>query len=241
MKKTGRKTTPATSVVSRRELKNCWILEGDKYAHADEMHVGRLPYVELRDEIVLQENQIPYAKANRLGKEVLEYWSPECEEKEEVEAPLYVKVFGKYEYMGKKHTGQKPTRKMIEMANAMTESVSKMVHDHREENWRQKLYQEAKRALDGGLARYKDVKHNGYFKYHDLQEGNNHIKCFPVVDARGNYLKGVVFFDVGKIARGSIVNLKVPEEMMGWIKGKKGGKIRAWAKEIEVEEIKLTQ
>lgn len=240
MKKTERKTTLATSVVSRRDLKDCWILEDDKYMHADEMHVGRLPYVEVRDEKVLKENQIPYVRTKRVGKEVLEYWSPECEDKEEVEAPLYAKVFGKYEYMGKKYTGQKPTAQMLEKANAMTENVSKMVRDYREKDRRKRLYQEAKKALDGGLARYKDVRHTGYFKYHDIQEENDHIKCFPIVDAKGNYLKGVVFFDVGKIARGSIVNLKVPEELVGWIKGKKGGRIKAWAKEIEAN-IRLTQ
>lgn len=239
MKKSERKV--ATSVVSRRELKNCWILEDGRYTHADEMHVGRLPYVELRDERVLQENQIPYAKAKRIGKEVLEYWNPECEDKEEVEAPLYAKAFGKYEYMGKNHTDQKPTLQMIEKANAMTESVAKMIRDYHEGNRRKKLYKEAKSALNGSLAQYKDVKHTGYFKYHDIQEENDHIKCFPVVDAKGNYLKGVVFFDMGKIARGSIVGVKVPEEMMGWIKGRKGGRIKAWAKEIEVQRIILTQ
>lgn len=241
MKKTERKAKLATSVVSRRELKNCWILEGDRYTHADEMHVGRLPYVELRDETALQKNQIPYAKAERLGKEVLEYWSPECDKKEEVEAPLYVKISGKYEFRGEKHTGQKPTKQMLEMANAMKESVSKMVCEYREENRRLRLYQEAKRALNGSLAQYKDVKHNGYFKCHDIQEGNDYIKCFPVLDAKGNYLKAVVFFDVSKIAKGSIVTLKVPEEMMGWIKGKKGSRIRAWTKEIGMAQIELTQ
>jgi len=241
MKKSKRNTRVATSVTNRRNLKDCWILESGAYTHADEMHVGRLPYVAVNLEKVLQENQIPYTEANRLGKKVLVYWDPKCEEQEEVEAPLYAKTFGKYIYMGSTYTGKKPTAQMVEKAIAMRESIEEKVKEYRQEERRKKLYQEAKTALDGGWARYKDVKHSGYFKYHDIQEEDGHIKCFPVVDAKGNYLEGVVFFDIGRIKRDSIVILKVPEEMVGWIKGKKGATIKAWTEEIGVKKIKLTQ
>lgn len=69
--------------------------------------------------------------------------------------------------------------------------------------------------------------------------GDDHIRCFPITDAKRNYLKAVVFFDVSKIAKDSIVTVQVPEDMTGWIIGRDGRKISKWASEIGVERIQL--
>lgn len=241
MKKSNRTKGNRQSVVNKRELKNCWIRENDQYIHTDEMQVGILPYVKKQDEAALKENQIPYRKAKRYGKDVLEYWNPECFEEEEVEAPLYARMFGKYENLGKMHKGVKPTAKMIEMANAMQEEVSQKMEAYRENKKRLALYKEAKEALGDSWTCFKEVKHKSYFKYQDIQEGEDHIKCFPVVDAKGYYMEAVAFFNMNKVKKGGSVWLKVPKEMKGWVLGKKGTKIAAWAKEIGVERITLVQ
>lgn len=240
MKKATQKKGTRQSVVNKKDLKNCWITENNRYIHTDEMQVGILPYVKMEDAVVLQENQIPYRENKRYGKDVLEYWNPECFEEEEVEAPLYARIFGKYEYLGKSHKGVKPTAKMVEMAIAMKDEVQQKIKEYREEQKRQALYQEAKEALGESLAQYKDVKHASYFKYQDIQEGEDHIKCFPIVDAKGNYMEAVVFFNMKKI-KGSTIWLKAPKEMAGWILGKNGKNAKAWAKKIGVERIELVQ
>lgn len=227
------------SVVNKKDLKNCWILEGKIYTHTNEIRTGGLPYVNKEDECVLKDSGIPYRPSVRYGKSVLEYWNPECMEEKEVEAPLYAFMFGQYRYLNKNHKQVIPSDKMIKMAQEMRETVSKKVEEYHAALKMKKLHREAKAALDGSLARYKEVKHRDYFATHDIQLEGDNIKCFPVVDAKGNYLNGVVFFDMNKVRRGGYVTLQVPEEMVGWIKGRHGGNIHQWASEIEVERINL--
>ena len=241
MKKSNRKKALTKSVVNRRSLQRCWILENGQYTHADEMHVGRLPYVALGDEDVLQENQIPYAEATRLNKKVLEYWSPDCDEREKVKAPLYTRMFEEYRYIGETYTGEKPTAQMVEKAIAMEESVKEKVQEKHQKEKHEKLYQEAIVALAGGWARYKDVKHKGYLQCRELKKGNDRILCFPVFDTKGNYLEGVVFFHVSRIPKDAKVFLKVPEEVSGWIKGRKGENLKAWTEKIGGNKIRLIQ
>jgi len=239
MKRTNKKLNTAVSVTNRRDLKDCWIQENSRYIHTDEL-AQRLPYVKGDEVAVLQANHIPYRESQRREKEVFEYWDPECFEEEEVEAPLYVKMFGKYEYLGNTYKGTKLTKKTVKMAIELREQViSKKVEEYHQDRKLWKLWKEAKEALNGGLARYKEVEHTNYFKYNDIQMGDDHIRCFPITDAKRNYLKAVVFFDVSKIAKDSIVTVQVPEDMTGWIIGRDGRKISKWASEIGVERIQL--
>lgn len=237
MKKSNKRKDTAVSVTNRRNLKDCWIQEDNRYIHTDEL---AMPYVKGDEVAVLQANNIPYRESQRKGKDVFEYWNPDCFEEEEVEAPLYVKLFDQYKYLGQTHKGTKLTESTVKAATKLREQViSKQVEEYHQNRKQWKLWQEAKEALNGSLARYKEVEHTGYFKYRDIQLGEDHIKCFPVTDAKRNYLGGVLFFDVNKIAKGSIVTVQVPENMAGWIKGRNGGKISKWASEIGVERIQL--
>lgn len=229
----------ATSVTNRRDLKDCWVQENNRYIHTDEL-AGRLPYVKGDEVAVLQASNIPYRESKRKGKDVFEYWNPDCFEEEEVEAPLYVKMFDAYKYLGQTHKGTKLTQSTIKAATELREQViSKKVEEYHKDRKMWKLWQEAKEALGGSLAQYKEVEHTGYFKYNDIQLGDDHIRCFPVTDAKRNYLGGVVFFDVNKIAKGSTVTVQVPKDMIGWIIGRNGGKVSKWAAELGVERIQL--
>lgn len=237
------------TVTKKRKLTNCWIYENGRYIHVDEMQVGQLPYVAAKDECVLKENAIPYRSSYRYGKEVFEYWNPECFEEEVVVAPLYAKMFGKYQNLNKKHTGKKPTIKMLEMAEKFREEVvSQAVENHHLYLKRQALYKEAKDALAGRVVTIKKVKHHGFVSdakhygsalYSEFEMEGNHIICFPVLDAKGNYMETVAMFNMNKVAPGGYLTLQVKDDLIGWIKGKKGNNIRKWTEKVGAKKIFL--
>lgn len=228
------------SVANKKELKNSWVLEGNTYTHTNEIRTGGLPYVDKKDESVLKDSGIPYRPSVRYGKPVLEYWNPECMEEKEVEAPLYAFMFGQYVYLNKNHRQVTLSERMIKKAQEMQETVSKKVEEYHAALRLQKLHKEAKAALNGCMAKYKEVKHRKYLSTHDIQLEGDNIKCFPVVDAKGKYLNAVIFFDMNEVRRGGgFITVKVPKDMMGWIIGRNGGNISQWASEIEVERINL--
>lgn len=228
------------TVSNKKELRNCWIYENNQYIHADEMHGGKLPYVDKKDECVLKENSIPYRSSQRNGQDVFEYWNPVCFEEQEETAPLYAKLFGKYYYLKKNYTAKKPSKQMVEMAEVVrARRVSTAVEQHHRNLRQKELYQEAKEFLDGGVIALKEVKHHGFINYQDFKMDGGHIMCLPILDAKRNYLDAVAMFDLNKVASGGYLTLQVPKELSGWIKGKGGANIKEWEAKVGAKKIIL--
>ena len=222
----------------------CWIFEKGQYILKSVM-LPELPYVDLEYEPILKSNGIPYRKTSKdfyfpNPKEFLEYWNPEVGiEEKELTLPLFAKMpDGSYKYCEKKYSQNILTDETLEAARETEKFVEQEVDDYDQILREVQHYKFAKEKLADGVAVVCISRDTPYDSIYEINMNHEMFTILRPYDSI--YLSNwVAIFNMNKVVPNGCITLQVPTHIAGFVIGKGGSNINAWAREIGVKKIQV--
>lgn len=229
---------------------NCWIFDKRRYIFKGVL--SGLPYIDLEYEAILKSNGIPYRKTLKVSdsilfsdsKEVYEYWNPEVFEEKKLTLPLFAKMpNGSYKYCEKNYSEKVPTVETIEAAQKTKKFVEQQIENYEEILHEVQRYKFAKEKLADKDA-VVCISYTTPFDdppFTSIYEINMNHENFKILRVPGsNYISGwIAIFNMNKVVPNGCITLQVPTHIAGFVIGKGGSNIKAWAREIGVKKIQV--
>lgn len=230
----------------------CWLFSKNRYIPFGKKF-PKLPYVDLEFEDILKSNGIPYRKTLKdlhslfLSelKEVCEYWNPEVFEEEEFTLPLFAKLpNGSYMFCEKNYSEKVPTVETIQAAQKTEKFVEQQIENYEEILREVQRYKFAKEKLADNVAVVCISSNTPYTSIYEINMNHERFTIFRPYSFRP-YGGGICFsdwvaiFNMNKVVPNGCITLQVPTHIAGFVIGKGGSNIKAWAREIGVKKIQV--
>lgn len=225
----------------------CWIHLKKRYILKG-MTLPELPYIDLEYEGILKFYGIPYRKVTKYSpyfnddkiKEVCEYWHPEIGLTEkELSLPLFASVGGNsYWYCQKNYSEKILSSESIEAAEETEKFVQKQVNDYMQILREVNHYQFAKNQLSGQLVTVCISRDTPFDPIYEINMNHDNFKILRV-PGRICLSDWIAIFDMNKIVPNGYLTIQVPKHIAGFVIGKAGANIQAWAKAIGVKKIQV--
>lgn len=221
----------------------CWIFSKGRYILRGFPSLPQLPCVHLEYEDLLKHLGIPYRRVIRqsyfTSQEVCEYWNPDVGLNErDLSLPLLAEINGSYRYCERNYSEKVLTDETIEAASKTQKIVSAAIHDYLQILEEVDNYRFAQEQLSGEASTVCFSSGTPYSSVYNISVNHDNFKILRILGYRG-LLDYVAIFDMNKIVPNSCITLQVPSHLAGFVIGKRGRNIQAWAEEIGVKKIQV--
>ena len=246
----------------------CWLFDSNKYYYMESGERKQLlPTLKLEYEQVLLDLGIPFRKT--IDGTEYEYWQSDTYEEKELILPLYRLTNDEYrfvKYYTGKIVADSTSQAAFSLDEQVSQKITEFLENKRIEKLVHglKRIMDGKEAI-GVNHKYNPLEIY-YYKEMDLISGEDHIRVFPVFALMSeasqqrwkNYCSVELFmdddtidtdpklstdyvaiFDMKKIRKDAVVELKVPHEKEGLYIGRKGWQVNEWCKKLGIKRINV--
>lgn len=194
-----------------------------------------LPTVSSQYEQLLIDNNIAY---NKLENNLCEIYDENCYEFEEITLPVYVfnPLKKCYTYTGKSHTKRALSEETLIAAQAVERTIQALIHDAKLKD----LSEEIKSLLDNHeiifIAASAASKKKA-FEIRSFSRGllEKYRYYTTMVFSNSGSLLGYILLDLAKAEGKSVLDMEVPENLIGRVIGAGGRNIKSLVTEINYE------